>query len=94
MTGDGILDTLPVPPREELYVSKGLPEKTGRGEPPPKELLKSRELTGPAFVADGFGLATHHGYASNESRNGDRGLENRDILDFYRLYAEGNVCRR
>ena len=46
------------------------------------------------MIVDGNGLAAHHGYMANVAKpdEGIGGLENTDVLDLYRLYAEENVC--
>lgn len=77
IAGDDIVDMMPMPAADEQAIAMDWPRKTGRH-----------------VVFDGHGLATHYGYQSNSAKNNPqhRGLENTDVLDRYRLYAEENIC--
>ncbi|MCJ1405839.1 hypothetical protein MMC11_009069 [Xylographa trunciseda] len=49
--------------------------------------------TGRHVVADGHGVAVHHGYWLMSEHDGKKGLETTDVLDRYRAYAQENICK-
>ncbi|MCJ1320028.1 hypothetical protein MMC15_005364 [Xylographa vitiligo] len=49
--------------------------------------------TGRHVVADGYGVAVHHGYWLMSEHDGKKGMETTDVLDRYRAYAQENICK-
>ncbi|MCJ1379589.1 hypothetical protein MMC17_002691 [Xylographa soralifera] len=49
--------------------------------------------TGRHVVADGHGVAVHHGYWLMSEHDGKKGMETTDVLDRYRAYAQENICK-
>ncbi|MCJ1309322.1 hypothetical protein MMC25_002981 [Agyrium rufum] len=79
--GDDVLEMSPMPRDDELFMTVDYPKKTGRH-----------------VVIDGHGVAVHNGYwamarwMGQDGKVDKHGIDDTDVLDRYRAYAEEFIC--